>query len=227
MAFSSDEPIRIELLVNAGRPELLDGLEALYQLGLISDQQIRQICQTHLVSPLPEAPASVEVDDFAPPDFEAPEALPQPRRARRNRPQQKPTQTSTTANNAQLRFIPQVLHALMAEISVAWLLFLGVFLVVVSSAVLAASQWQNFPPLGQYAILLGYTCLFWLATVGTQRRASLQLTSQMLQIATLLLVPVNFWMMDGFRLWQSSIGVGGGVLDMGIRIRENMVTRTS
>jgi hypothetical protein len=37
-------------------------------------------------------------------------------------------------------FVAQRLQALMAEISVIWLLFLGVFMVVVSSGVLAASQ---------------------------------------------------------------------------------------
>jgi hypothetical protein len=28
----------------------------------------------------------------------------------------------------------------------------------------------------------------------------------MLRVTTLLLIPVNFWMMDGFKLWNSGIG---------------------
>jgi hypothetical protein len=95
----------------------------------------------------------------------------------------------------------------MAEVSVIWLLFLGVFLVVVSSGVLAASQWQNFPPTGQYSILLIYTLAFFVAGCWTGQQPKLRLTAQMLQITTLLIVPVNFWMMDGLGLWQSGLGL--------------------
>jgi hypothetical protein len=94
----------------------------------------------------------------------------------------------------------------MAEISVVWLLALGVFLVVVSSAVLAVSQWNWLSPVGQYAILLVYTLAFGMAGLWTSRREQLRLTGQMLQIATLLIVPVNVWMMDGLRLWRSPLG---------------------
>jgi hypothetical protein len=94
----------------------------------------------------------------------------------------------------------------MAEVSVIWLLFLGVFMVVVSSGVLAATQWRNFSPVGQYGILFAYTLAFWAASAWTGRQPNLRLTARMLQIATLLIIPVNFWMMDGFQLWQSGLG---------------------
>ncbi|HCF27276.1 MAG TPA: DUF2157 domain-containing protein [Cyanobacteria bacterium UBA11049] len=100
----------------------------------------------------------------------------------------------------------------MAEISVVWLLFLGVFMVVVSSGVLAASQWQNFSAVGQYAILFGYTVAFWIASLWTKQQQNLRLTSQMLQIATLLIIPVNFWVIDGFSLWRSGLGAGIGAI---------------
>jgi hypothetical protein len=96
----------------------------------------------------------------------------------------------------------------MAEISVIWLLCLGVFMVVLSSGVLAASQWQNFSAVGQYGILLTYTLAFAVASIWTGRQPALQLTAQMLQLATLLIIPVNFWMMDGLQLWRSTIGLG-------------------
>jgi hypothetical protein len=94
----------------------------------------------------------------------------------------------------------------MTEISVIWLLFLGVFMVVVSSGVLAASQWRNFPPTGQYGILFAYTLAFWAVSLWTAKQPHLQLTTRMLQTATLLIIPVNFWMMDGFKLWQQPGG---------------------
>lgn len=94
----------------------------------------------------------------------------------------------------------------MAEISVRWLLFLGVFMVVVSSGLLAASQWQKFPAAGQYGVLLAYTLVFWGVSYWAAAQPSLRLTAQTLQLVTLLLVPVNFWAMDGFGLWGDSPG---------------------
>ena len=49
-------------------------------------------------------------------------------------------------------FLTFMLQCLQAELSVPWLLFLGMFLVVVSSGVLAASQWERFPGFLQYGI---------------------------------------------------------------------------
>lgn len=109
-----------------------------------------------------------------------------------------------------------VMQSFMAEIGVIWLLCLGVFMVVVSSGVLAASQWQNFSPVGQYGILLTYTLAFWGASLWTARRVALRLTARMLQMATLLLVPVNFWMMDGLKLWQQGLGIGLNLLAAGV-----------
>jgi hypothetical protein len=102
-------------------------------------------------------------------------------------------------------WLTEMLQSLQAELSVRWLLFLGVFMVVVSSGVLAASQWKNFPASGQYGVLLGYTLTFWAVSSWANRQSNLRLTAQTLQIVTLLLVPVNFWAMDGFGLWRNPI----------------------
>jgi hypothetical protein len=208
MAASPNKSIKIELQVWAMQPELLDGLDHLLRLGLISEEQVQQVCQTHLTCALPELlDLPTNETDFVPivNDF-VPVEAPQPeRRGDRIAPD---ASGQAVAFESPSRLIPRALSSLMAEISVIWLLFLGVFLVVVSSAVLAASQWRNFPPLGQYGILLGYTLLFWGASIWAERSPNLQATSRMLQIATLLIIPVNFWMMDGFRLWQSPIGIG-------------------
>jgi hypothetical protein len=82
---------------------------------------------------------------------------------------------------------------------------LGVFLVVVSSGVLAASQWEKFPASGQYGVLLAYTLSFWGFSFWAGRQDNLRLTGQTLLIVTLLLVPVNFWAMDSFRLWHNPL----------------------
>lgn len=193
-----DRQILIRFAVRAGHPALLQGLDAWLQLGLVSQEWVRQICAEQLACPLPEPVVEQSPDrpdlelqpagatDFLPPDSHPPAP----------RPADRPT-----------RLPAQWLQSFMAEISVVWLLFLGVFLVVVSSGVLAATQWRNFSPLGQYSILLGYTLAFWLVTLWTDRQPNLQLTTQTLRIATLLIIPVNFWMLDGFKLWNSFPGL--------------------
>jgi hypothetical protein len=105
----------------------------------------------------------------------------------------------------------------MAEVAVVWLLFLGVFLVVASSAAIAAIQWRSMSAVGQYSILLGYTLAFGGAGLWAGSKDNLKVTGRMLQIATLLIIPVNFWMMDGFHLWATPTGwlimaIGAGAL---------------
>jgi cell division protein FtsL len=98
-----------------------------------------------------------------------------------------------------------MLQSLGAELSVRWLLFLGMFLVVLSSGVLAGSQWEKFPPVGQYGVLLAYTLTFWGVSFWAGKQPNLDLTAQTLVIVTLLLVPVNFWAMDSFGLWHNPL----------------------
>ena len=105
------------------------------------------------------------------------------------------------------RFKSHLVQSFLAEVSVLWLLFLGVFLVVVSSGVLAASQWQSFSTVGQYSILLVYTLAFGGASYWTAGRAKLQTTAQMLKATTLLLIPLNLWMMDALGVFNTSVGL--------------------
>lgn len=195
----SEREIAIELSVRADQSELLEGLEAWQQLGLLSDVQLRQLARSYLTCPLPQTVEAEDATDsdfiVVPPDQPAPRARRSLRQAARSPRQAAP-------------LVPQMVRSLMAEVSVVWLLFLGVFLVVVSSGVLAATQWQNFSPIGQYAILFGYTIAFWIAAEWTGKQQTLHLTSRMLQITTLLIIPVNFWMIDGFQLWQAGLGWG-------------------
>ncbi|WP_416675021.1 hypothetical protein [Egbenema bharatensis] len=210
MTAQPDRPITIHLSPRqAEQAEFLTGLEAWLQLGLLSDAQVRQLCQEHLTCAVPEsegipgeaesplsqpsvsspALAAVREEDSEEPDFS-------------DRARVRSSRRSPLAADRLERWF----QAFMAEISVIWLLFLGVFLVVVSSGVLAASQWQNFPPIGQYGILLTYTLAFFGAGIWTGRRETLRLTARMLQITTLLIIPINFWMIDGLNLWQTLPG---------------------
>jgi len=190
---SPDRTISLSLVVQSRHPALLEGLDVWLRLELLSDESVRQLCAEHLSCLLSEAPVRSRDDDFVVAnDLVIEEA-------------RVPVGAGSTVERPP-RPIARGIQSFMAEVSVIWLLFLGVFMVVVSSGVLAATQWRNFSVVGQYGILFAYTLAFWAASIWTGRQQSLRLTARMLQIATLLIIPVNFWMMDGFRLWQSGLG---------------------
>lgn len=202
MKSSDDRLIQLEIFIPDDRKVLLEGLEAWQRLGLLQDSQVKQICRKYLICKLPTRVEPAIAAKPQEPDFVVPVPRAQPARRRERAevpaqplPAPAPTWLSTR------------LQSLMAEISVIWLLLLGVFMVVVSSGVLAASQWRSVSTTGQYSILLGYTLAFWGASVWAGRKPNLTLTARMLQIATLLIIPVNFWMIDGLGVWQQPGGV--------------------
>jgi hypothetical protein len=192
---------KIEFSVLASHPELLTGLDAWLRLGLISPAEVEQLCRQYLVCPIPEpAVALSEIDDRpnSPiPEPKVPALATQKALARTTKNVAERAETPQTPT-----FASQILQSLIAEISVVWLLFLGVFMVVVSSGVLAASQWERFPAAGQYGVLLAYTLTFWAIGSWAKKQPNLHLTAQTLQEVTLLLVPINFWAMDTFGLWK-------------------------
>ncbi|MEG4286154.1 hypothetical protein QUB68_23775 [Microcoleus sp. A006_D1] len=192
---------KIEFSVLASHPELLTGLDAWLRLGLISPAEVEQLCRQYLVCPIPDPAVSIsEIDDR--PLY----PIPQPKVPALSTQKAFPSTTKNVAERPETaqtpNFIAQILQSLIAEISVLWLLFLGVFMVVVSSGVLAASQWEKFPAAGQYGVLLAYTLTFWAISSWAKKQANLRLTAQTLEEVTLLLVPINFWAMDTFGLWQ-------------------------
>ncbi|MEM9214989.1 MAG: hypothetical protein AAGD25_11655 [Cyanobacteria bacterium P01_F01_bin.150] len=189
-------------------PNLLEGLDAWVKLGLISDQWVRENCQQYLS-------CAVTLSDCLPVESQVSAATASASPAvitAKAKPTFVAATASTKASPPKPPLIPRLTQAVMDNFSITWLLFLGVFLVVLSSVVLAASKWQTVSPPGQYSILFLYTLAFWGVGTWTQRQANLRLTSRMLRIATLLIIPINFWMIDGLGLWSSVLGWGIGII---------------
>jgi len=218
MSLPDDRLLHLILRLPANHPQLLAGLEDWLQRGLISEAQIRPWCEVNLSSRIPDAQGLVSATPLtstppvltpsliaSPPPIptaatigSAGNPLDQWESAEPLTTSQKPPQPA--------RGVSRLIQGLAEEISLRWLLFLGVFLVIVSSGVLAASQWNRFSPWAQYWVLLAYTTAFFGAGQVCQRRSNLQLTTQTLHCVSLLLVPVNFWAMDGLGLWHSALG---------------------
>lgn len=195
----SERWMTIGVNIEASHERLLEGLDVWLRLGLISDAEVKRLCRQHLCCTIP---ASTEAGQpITGSELTTKAALPlSTRRSQSETATHQPLLPATVSRTA------QVLQSLMAEFSLMWLLFLGVFMVVVSSGVLAVSQWRQFPPEGQYLILLSYTLAFWVTSAWTGQQENLSLTARMLKITTLLIIPVNFWMIDQLKLWRSDVG---------------------
>ncbi|WP_080806966.1 hypothetical protein [Halomicronema hongdechloris] len=170
--------LHLQLVIPPDAAPLLAGLTALLELQLIDHPQVRVICADYLtcrVSPPPQpepdsAPAFLPAAPISATQVVAPVV------SRRHRWQ---------------LILQRRWRQLRTELSVIWLLGLGVFLVVLSSAVLAATQWSRFTGVGQYLVLWGYTLAFWGAS-RVSDRPQLRLTHHTLAITTLLLVAPEY-----------------------------------
>ncbi|MCF3588688.1 hypothetical protein L2E68_07670 [Planktothrix agardhii 1029] len=184
--------IRILIQADSSNPRLLEGLEVWLNLGLLSDAQVRQIGELYLSDPLPKKTVNSGNNQRVLAGKITPKLV-----------------VSTSPQPAfQLpNFATNLVESLKAELSVRWLLFLGLFLVIISSGVLAASQWEKFPATGQYLILFAYTFAFWGASLWGSQQSRFPVTSEALKLVTLLLIPLNFWAMDGLKLWSDSLGL--------------------
>jgi len=184
----SVKSIWLELQIDPNDPELLATLDCMVRSGLLGKSQILQLARECLSEQIQLESRPVYVPPMIP-VIEAPSASPRP-----------PSR------------VQYLWHNLKEELSVRWLLFLGVFLVVLSSGVLAATQWALFPAWGQYGLLWLYTIGFWVVGAWARRQEGLRLTANTLQIVTLLLIPVNFWAIDSFGLWHQPLELVTAIL---------------
>ena len=201
------------LMVVARQNEaILEGLDLWLDLGLINDAQVRQICRTRLIC---ELKSEVTQRVISRNNLASPETLLRPPNISGSRLARSPVASPTIVKPKppqEPSQVAQTLRSLFSEFSTMWLLFLGVFLVVVSSGLLAASQWASFSAQGQYLLLLSYTLGFFGVSFWTSQNERLRMTTRALQLVTLLLVPANFWAIDGLGLLTNPVGIGLGAI---------------
>lgn len=191
---------------------ILQGLDLWLELGLITEESVKLICQTRLVCELKSRVTEPVLSGQSFRESQTNRALPNTANLPRSTVATAPVKTPQPPNK-----VVQTLRSLFSEFSTMWLLFLGVFLVVVSSGLLAASQWDNFSAEMQYLLLLAYTLGFFGVSFWTSQNEQLRMTTRALQLVTLLLGPANFWAMDGLGLLKNPVGLGlsaiaGGLL---------------
>ena len=199
-------------LVAIQNDQLLQGLGLWLDLGLIDQKSLNLICATRFVCELKsEAPINsrLSLDESLNESSVRTANISGSRLKRSPVVQPKPVIAKAPQKPSQ---VAQTVRSLLSEFSTMWLLFLGVFLVVVSSGLLSASQWNNFSGQRQYLLLFAYTLGFFGVSFWTSKNERLRLTTRALQLVTLLLVPANFWAMDGLRLLGNPVGIGLGAI---------------
>lgn len=189
---------------------ILQGLNLLLELGLITQKSVKLIAETRFVCEVKTKVSEPMISRLTSDIFEDSEITLQPAnisgsRLPRSRVVEIPVKVKAPQEPSK---VAQTVRSLFSEFSTMWLLFLGVFLVVVSSGLLAASQWDNFSPQIQYLLLLAYTIGFFGVGFWTSKNDRLRMTTRALQLVTLLLVPANFWAMDGLGLLKNPAGIG-------------------
>lgn len=213
--------INLDLDNERVRRQLLAGLDSWVRLGLLSESQVSEIAAV-LSKPLPPVSAESaraetigarQINDEIRTQAAITSATGTPESSKFkgsfvSGSFTQPAQEESEPVAQKVSWVSQAVASLVEEISVIWLLFLGVFLVIVSSGVLAASQWDSFSAIGQYGILFAYTLAFWAASLWAQKQENLQSTGRMLALTTMLLIPVNFWVMDRFGVLSTSLGIG-------------------
>lgn len=202
---------------------LLDGLALWLELGLIKEEAVKLIGSTRLVCEIkPEIKREIKSASPLLASTSAKTPLTRANLPPANLAGSVGSQVRRSPSPVTPKAIPakspapskvaQTVQSLLSEFSTMWLLFLGVFMVVVSSGLLAASQWQNFSAETQYLLLLGYTLGFFGVSFWTSKNDRLRLTTRALQLVTLLLVPANFWAMDGLGILKNPMGIGLGAI---------------
>ncbi len=185
MSNDGDRLLYLEIYVRSSNPDLLTGLETWLRLGLIDDQQVLTLSRKYLtcsISQINRGSKTTSIETI------------------------QKTPTTTPQIKSQPNIINQIWQAFLDELSIRWLLFLGIFLVIISSGVLAATQWNNFPTTGQYTILWLYTVGFWGIGFWSEKQNNLQLTARTLKNLATLLIPINFWAMSSLNLTNSFTG---------------------
>jgi hypothetical protein len=85
--------------------------------------------------------------------------------------------------------------------NIKWMLAVGMFILLGSSLFLVTTQWENYTPLWQYLVFLGYTAAIFGAGQWTYHRLGLRRTGTVLQGLTVLLLPILFlvlaWVIHG------------------------------
>lgn len=103
-----------------------------------------------------------------------------------------PSLDSNLAKTAKQSFIERFVDSFFHENNIRWMLVVGAAIVFASSLMLVTHEWSSWPVTVKYLAIVAYTSVIFIFSEIARRRLGLQTTANVLQVLTLLLLPIQF-----------------------------------
>lgn len=104
---------------------------------------------------------------------------------------QPPELTHSTLTR-QTSFLERFVNSFFHQSNIRWMLVIGAAIVFASSLMLVTHQWSSWPVAIKYLTIVAYTCATYVFAEFSRRRLGLQATASVMQVLTLLLLPIPF-----------------------------------
>lgn len=105
---------------------------------------------------------------------------------------EQPPQLTQTTPDRQASFLERFVSSFFHQSNIRWMLVLGAAIVFASSLMLVTHQWKSWPVAIKYLTIVTYTCATYVFAEFSRRRLGLQATASVMQVLTLLLLPIPF-----------------------------------
>ncbi len=103
-----------------------------------------------------------------------------------------PTELPHSTLNRQSSFLERFVNSFFHQNNIRWMLVIGAAIVFASSLMLVTNQWSTWPVAIKYVTIVTYTCATYVFGEFARRRLGLQATASVMQVLTLLLLPIPF-----------------------------------
>ena len=105
--------------------------------------------------------------------------------------ERQPALTQTTLNR-QTSFLERFVDSFFQQNNIRWMLVIGAAIVFASSLMLVTHEWSSWPVAIKYLTIVAYTSATYVFAEFARRRLALQTTANVMQVLTLLLLPIPF-----------------------------------
>lgn len=112
--------------------------------------------------------------------------------ANRALPIGQPPELSHSTLTRQTSFLERFVNSFFHQSNIRWMLVIGAAIVFASSLMLVTHQWSSWPVAIKYLTIVAYTCATYVFAEFSRKRLGLQATASVMQVLTLLLLPIPF-----------------------------------
>jgi hypothetical protein len=109
-------------------------------------------------------------------------------------------------------FLVRFCDSFLQDRNIKWMLAVGMLILLGSSLLLVTTHWDAYTPSWKYVIFLGYTAVIFGLGEWARQRLALPRTATVLQVLTVLLVPITFLVLHWVQREQA------GLVDFGFHL---------